>query len=112
MFLRERLRPYITGLMQDAHEKGTPVIRPMFYDFPEDKKCWTLDGQYMFGGSCSSRRSWRPASARRPSICPRHVVQRVDRRGGRGRPDGRGRRAADRDPGLHARPDLLEVFKG
>ena len=51
MFLRERLRPYITGLMQDAHEKGTPVIRPMFYDFPEDKKCWTLDGQYMFGGS-------------------------------------------------------------
>ena len=51
MFLRERLRPYITGLMQDAHEKGTPVIRPMFYDFPEDKNCWTLDGQYMFGGS-------------------------------------------------------------
>lgn len=37
--------------MQDAHEKGTPVIRPMFYDFPEDKNCWTLDGQYMFGGS-------------------------------------------------------------
>lgn len=49
MFLRERLRPYITGLMQDAHEKGSPVIRPMFYDFPEDKLCWQNDTQYMFG---------------------------------------------------------------
>ena len=49
MFLRERLRPYITGLMEDAHEKGSPVIRPMFYDFPEDKLCWQNDTQYMFG---------------------------------------------------------------
>ncbi|MGN0479671.1 MAG: TIM-barrel domain-containing protein, partial [Hominenteromicrobium sp.] len=51
MFLRERLRPYITGLMRDAHEKGSPVIRPMFYDFPQDGVCWENDTQYMFGGS-------------------------------------------------------------
>ena len=51
MLLRERLRPYITGLMRDAHEKGSPVIRPMFYDFPEDSACWENDTQYMFGGS-------------------------------------------------------------
>lgn len=49
MFLRERLRPYITKQMEEAHLKGTPVIRPMFYDFPEDEACWDCDRQYMFG---------------------------------------------------------------
>ena len=49
LFLRERLRPYITRLMEEAHEKGTPVMRPMFYDFPEDKVSWSCDSQYMFG---------------------------------------------------------------
>ncbi len=47
--LRERMRPYITLLMEDAHEKGTPVMRPMFYDFPEDRECWETESEYMFG---------------------------------------------------------------
>jgi alpha-D-xyloside xylohydrolase len=47
--MRERLKPYITRLMRGAHEKGTPVIRPLFYDFPEDKAAWKVDDQYMFG---------------------------------------------------------------
>ena len=47
--MRERLRPYIRRLMQDAHEKGDPVIRPMIYEFPNDKKCSRLSDQYMFG---------------------------------------------------------------
>jgi alpha-D-xyloside xylohydrolase len=49
MLIRERMRPYITDLMKEAHEKGTPVIRPVFYDFPEDKEAWELKDQYMFG---------------------------------------------------------------
>lgn len=49
MELRERMRPYITELMQAAHEKGTPVMRPLFYDIPEDQKCWDVEDEYMFG---------------------------------------------------------------
>ena len=49
MLLRERLRPYIEKHMHIASEKGWPVMRPMFFDFPEDPVCWTLDAQYMFG---------------------------------------------------------------
>lgn len=49
LFMRERLRPYITKLMKEAHEKGTPVMRPLFYEFPEDKACWEISDQYMFG---------------------------------------------------------------
>ncbi|GGO91439.1 alpha-D-xyloside xylohydrolase [Stakelama pacifica] len=47
--LRERLRPYVASLMRAAHEHGDPLMRPMFYDYPGDPRCWTLDDQYMFG---------------------------------------------------------------
>ncbi|WMC93993.1 glycoside hydrolase family 31 protein [Kineothrix sp. MB12-C1] len=49
MELREQMRPYITGLMKAAHEKGSPVMRPLFYDFPEDKHSWLIEDEYMFG---------------------------------------------------------------
>ncbi|MDR0400289.1 MAG: glycoside hydrolase family 31 protein [Treponema sp.] len=49
IFLREKLRPYIEGLMKAAHEKGSPVMRPLFYDFPGDPGAWDVEDQYMFG---------------------------------------------------------------
>lgn len=49
IFLRERLRPYIEKQMKTASEKGYPVMRPMFFEFPEDEICYTLGEQYMFG---------------------------------------------------------------
>lgn len=47
--LRERLRPYVEQHMQHASATGTPVMRPMFYDYPGDEECYTLDDQYLFG---------------------------------------------------------------
>ena len=47
--LREQLRPYIKRQMQAASEKGSPVMRPLFYDFPEDSKSWEIEDEYMFG---------------------------------------------------------------
>jgi len=49
LFARERMRPYITEQMKQAHEKGTPVIRPLFYDFPDDETSWNTEDEYMFG---------------------------------------------------------------
>ncbi len=49
VLLRERLRPYIKKHMDIASEKGCPVMRPMFFDFPEDEICYGLGEQYMFG---------------------------------------------------------------
>lgn len=46
---REKMRPYIMEQMKAAHEKGTPVIRPLFYDNPADKTCWDISDEYMFG---------------------------------------------------------------
>ena len=49
MFKREEMRAYTREIMKEAHEKGTPIMRPMFYEFPHDKKCWELGEQYMYG---------------------------------------------------------------
>ncbi|MCR2048842.1 hypothetical protein NSB25_16350 [Acetatifactor muris] len=49
ILLRERLRPYLRKHMDRASEKGIPVMRPMFFDFPEDEVCYGLGEQYMFG---------------------------------------------------------------
>ncbi|WP_434036672.1 glycoside hydrolase family 31 protein [Formosa sp. 4Alg 33] len=47
--IREQLRPYIQKHMDIASEKGTPVMRPLFYDYPNDDATYTIDDQYMFG---------------------------------------------------------------
>ncbi|GHV44724.1 glycosyl hydrolase [Clostridia bacterium] len=47
--IRLSMKDYIKSVMKEAHETGSPVIRPMFYEFPEDGRCWEIDDQYMFG---------------------------------------------------------------
>jgi len=47
--LRERLRDYIREQMEKASQKGTPVMRPLFYGFPDDEKSWAIDDTYLFG---------------------------------------------------------------
>ncbi|MBO5313543.1 MAG: family 31 glucosidase [Clostridia bacterium] len=49
IFLRQRLKPYIMKHMDIASERGTPPMRPLFYDFPQDKTAWSVDDEYMFG---------------------------------------------------------------
>lgn len=49
LFIREKLRNYTRDLMRQAHEKGTPVMRTCFYEFPQDPRCWEVEEQYMFG---------------------------------------------------------------
>lgn len=46
---RELMRDYTRMLMEEAHIKGTPVMRTMFYQFPEDSLCWEVKEQYMYG---------------------------------------------------------------
>lgn len=49
ILIREKLRPYIQKQMDIASEKGYPIMRPMFFEYPDDETCYTLDSQYMFG---------------------------------------------------------------
>jgi len=49
LFIRERLRDYIRQCMVQASKTGAPVMRPLFFDFPEDKNSWEVEDEYMFG---------------------------------------------------------------
>lgn len=49
LFLRERLRPYLLQQMETTHATGDPVMRPVFFDFPDDAHTAEVDDAYMFG---------------------------------------------------------------
>lgn len=49
LFLREKLKPYIMAQMKKAHETGIPVMRPLFFDFPQDPQTYDIGDEYMFG---------------------------------------------------------------
>lgn len=49
ILLRESMKGYMTTVMEEAHEKGTPVMKPLFYDYPTDKTCWEISDEFLFG---------------------------------------------------------------
>ena len=49
LFLRERLRPYVMEQMQAAAETGAPVMRPLFFGFPDDPRAAEADDQFLLG---------------------------------------------------------------
>lgn len=71
--LRERMKPYILEQMRRATEDGTPVMRPLFYDFPGEEALYAIGDQYLFGPSimvapiveegCTARSVYLPKGA-------------------------------------------------
>lgn len=49
--LKCRLMPYLYDAAHQAHQKGTPTMRAMILEFPDDPACDYLDRQYMLGES-------------------------------------------------------------
>ena len=49
--LKMRLMPYLLGAARQAAADGTPMMRAMALEFPDDLNCTHLDRQYMLGDS-------------------------------------------------------------
>lgn len=49
IFLREKLKGYISQQMKIAHETGIAPMRPLFLQYPEDKQAWDNWYEYLFG---------------------------------------------------------------
>ncbi len=49
LFLRERMRPYILEHMRVAQLRGTPPMRPLFFEFPHDESAAAVDDEFLFG---------------------------------------------------------------
>ena len=70
LLLRERLRPYLRLLMKEANQRGTPVMRPLFYDFPDDARSWLQQDEYMFGPYLLVAPVMHPGLRNRPVYLP------------------------------------------
>jgi alpha-D-xyloside xylohydrolase len=49
--LRYSLMPYIIAQAKDSSARGYPMLRALFFEYPEDPTSWTIDDEYMFGSS-------------------------------------------------------------
>lgn len=47
--IRELLRPYIDELYANTHQHGDPLMRTLFWHYPEDAQSWQIEDQYLFG---------------------------------------------------------------
>jgi alpha-D-xyloside xylohydrolase len=47
--LRYALMPYIYAQAKDSSARGFPMLRPLFFEFPNDPGSWSIDDEYMFG---------------------------------------------------------------
>ncbi len=49
--LRYSLMPYIYAQAKESSEKGFPMLRTLFFEFPSDETSWLIEDEYMFGSS-------------------------------------------------------------
>ncbi len=47
--IRETMRPYTRKLFASAHEDGQPIVRGLFFDFPQDDQVANIADEYLFG---------------------------------------------------------------
>jgi alpha-D-xyloside xylohydrolase len=47
--LHTELQEYTYQCAREAHETGMPIIRPLFFVFPDDSQAWRRWDEYMYG---------------------------------------------------------------
>jgi alpha-glucosidase len=47
--LRYRLLPYLYTLFREHAETGAPVMRPLWFEYPDDSRTYTIEDEYLVG---------------------------------------------------------------
>ncbi len=47
--MKYKLMPYVYAQAKDCTEKGLPMVRALFVEFPEDAGAWQVEDEYMYG---------------------------------------------------------------
>jgi len=69
--LHTALMPYLHRQARAAHERGLPIIRPLFLEHPDDPDTLDIDDQYLLGPDVLVAPVLRPQHARRRLYLPR-----------------------------------------
>ncbi len=68
--LKYALMPYILAQSKDSSARGWPVLRALFFEYPNDPTSWTIDDEYMFGSDLLVAPLMESANARRVYLPP------------------------------------------
>lgn len=47
--LKYRLMPYVYAQAKDSSQRGLPMVRALFIEYPDDPGAWEVDDEYLFG---------------------------------------------------------------
>jgi alpha-D-xyloside xylohydrolase len=47
--LKYKLMPYVYAQAKDSSERGLPMVRALFVEYPNDPGSWTVEDEYLFG---------------------------------------------------------------
>lgn len=68
--LRYRLLPYFYTLCWEATQTGSPILRPLLYEYPNDPKTYTLHDQVFLGASLMAAPIYHPGQEYRAVYLP------------------------------------------
>ena len=57
--IRMKLVPYIAELAKEAHENGTPIVRPLFLAYPDSPEAWEDWQTYLLGDDLLVSAIWQ-----------------------------------------------------
>ena len=85
--LRDRLKDYTCKYMDEASQTGAPIMRPMFWEFPEDEICYILEDEYFYGKDILFAPIYRQGETQRDVYLPEgnwiHAITKERYMGGR-----------------------------
>jgi len=68
--LKYRLMPYVYTQAALSSQKGLPLLRPLFLDFPDDPGSWLIEDQYLFGSDLLIAPIFEAGSVKRQLYLP------------------------------------------
>ncbi len=68
--LKYALMPYIYAQAVDSSAHGYPMLRTLFFEYPDDPTSWLIDDQYMFGSDLLVAPLIEPGNSRKVYLPP------------------------------------------
>ena len=67
---RYRLMPYLYALFHEAATRGAPIIRPLYYHYPQDEQACDVESEFMIGDAMISAPIYEQGATSRSVYLP------------------------------------------